>query len=118
VMSDVLAVAGQSHQLQPAAEKLPVSGDVTAPHYLRFVVADEPGIVAKIAGALAAEHINIDSILQHRGHTSEQLPFVVTTEPCLRSTLERAVEVIAGMSFIVQPPLVMQILVVDDPATD
>ncbi len=118
VMSDVLAVAGASRQLRPLAERVAVSGDVTAPHYLRFIVVDEPGIVAAIAGQLAKEHINIDSILQHRGHSNEELPFVVTTEFCLRSTLERAVEVISAMSFIVEPPLVMQILVVDDPATD
>ncbi len=118
VMSDVLAVAGDSRQLQPAAAKVALSGDVMAPHYLRFIVADEPGIVAAIAGALAAEHINIDSILQHRGHASERLPFVVTTEPCLRSTLDRAIEAIAAMSFIVEAPLVMQILVLDDRAND
>ena len=118
VLSDVLAVAGESRQLRPAARKLPVSGDVSAPHYVRFVVADEPGIVAAIAGALAAEHINIDSILQHRGHASDRLPFVVTTEPCLRSTLERAVAAMSAMAFIVEPVLVMQILVADDPATN
>lgn len=118
VLSDVLAAAGESRQLRPAAEKLPVSGDVSAPHYVRFVVADQPGIVAAIAGALAAEHINIDSIVQHRGHASERLPFVVTTEPCLRSTLERAVEAMSAMDFIVEPVLVMEILMVDDPATD
>ena len=118
VLSDVLAVAGDSRQLRPAAQKLPVSGDVLAPHYLRFIVADEPGIVAAIAGALAKERVNIDSILQHRGHSNDRLPFVVTTEPCLPSTLERAVEAMSAMTFIVEPVLVMQILVADDPSTD
>ncbi len=68
-----------------------MSGDVLAPHYLRFVVADRPGIVAAIAGALAKHHVNIDSLLQHRGHEAQRLPFVITTEPCLSSTLEQAV---------------------------
>ena len=118
VMSDVLAVAGESRQLQPAAAKVALSGDVLAPHYLRFIVADEPGIVAAIAGELAKERINIDLILQHRGHASERLPFVVTTEPCLRSTLDRAITAIAAMSFMVEAPLVMQILALDDAAND
>jgi homoserine dehydrogenase len=62
--------------------------------------------------------VNIDSILQHRGHAAERLPFVVTTEPCLSSTLEKAVAEIAGMSFMVEPPLCLQMLVVDDRDTD
>ncbi len=118
VLSDVLAAAEGSFQLRPVAVPLPVSGDVLAPFYLRFIVRDEPGIVAAIAGALAAEHVNIDAVLQHRGHGSDRLPFVITTEPCLRSTLERAVTAMAKMSFMVEPPLLLQILVVDDSALD
>ena len=118
VMSDVLAVAQGSSAVRLPAKKLGVTGDVKAPHYLRFVVADRPGIVAAIAGALAKEQINIDSILQHRGHASDNLPFVVTTEPCLRSTLERAVEAMIAMDFMLLAPLVLEILVEEDPERD
>ena len=118
VMSDVLAVAQGSSAVRLPVKKLAVTGDVDAPHYLRLVVADRPGIVAAIAGALAKEQINIDSILQHRGHASDRLPFVVTTEPCLRSTLERAVAAMASMDFMLEAPLVLEILVEEDPATD
>jgi len=118
VMSDVLAVAQGSSAVRLPAKKVTVSGDVNAPHYLRLVVADRPGIVAAIAGALAKEQINIDSILQHRGHASDHLPFVVTTEPCLRSTLERAVAVMTSMDFMLLAPLVLEILVEEDPDRD
>jgi homoserine dehydrogenase len=114
VMSDVLAVAQGSSAVRLPVEKLTVTGDVTAPHYLRLVVTDRPGIVAAIAGALAKEQINIDSILQHRGHASDRLPFVVTTEPCLRSTLDRAVAAMASMEFMLEAPLVLEILVEED----
>jgi hypothetical protein len=33
---------------------------------------------------------NIDSLLQHPGYPKHRLPFVVTTEPCLTSTIEQA----------------------------
>ena len=118
VVSDVLAVAQGSSAVRLPVEKLAVTGDVTAPHYLRLVVADRPGIVAAIAGALAKEQINIDSILQHRGHASDRLPFVVTTEPCLRSTLDRAVAAMASMDFMLEAPLVLEILVEEDRETD
>ncbi len=118
VMSDVLAVAQGSSAVRLPVKKFAVTGDVDAPYYLRLVVSDRPGIVAAIAGALAKEQINIDSILQHRGHASDRLPFVVTTERCLRSTLERAVAAMASMDFMLEPPLVLEILVEEDPDRD
>ncbi|MEO6922977.1 MAG: homoserine dehydrogenase [Bryocella sp.] len=114
VMSDVLAVAENSAAVRLPAKELEVSGDVTAPHYVRLIVKDKPGIVAAIAGSLAKVGVNIDSILQHRGHAGDRLPFVVTTEPCRHSTLAQAVEEMATMEFMVEAPLVMQMLVVDD----
>jgi homoserine dehydrogenase len=82
------------------------------------VVEDKPGIVAAIAGALAKAGANIDSILQRRGYATDRLPFVVTTEPSLTSVVEEAVAEMAAMEFMLEPPLCMEILVVDDPDTD
>jgi homoserine dehydrogenase len=118
VMSDVLAVAHDSSPVRLPARRLAVSGDVLAPHYLRLIVGDKPGIIAAIAGALAKFGVNIDSILQRRGYATDRLPFVVTTEPCLTSTIGKAVAEMATLDFMLEPPLCMQILVVDDPATD
>jgi homoserine dehydrogenase len=118
VMSDVFAVSAGSGQVRFPAAAIAVNGDVTAPHYLRFVVKDKPGIVAAIAGALAQHEVNIDSLLQHRGHAADKLPFVVTTEPCLRSLLDRAVSEMAAMEFMMEPPVVMQVLTSDDHTTD
>ena len=118
MVSDVLAIAHGSSAVQLPIQELAVTGDVSAPHYLRLVVADRPGIIAAIAGALAKEQINIDSVLQHRGHASDRLPFVVTTEPCLRSTLDRAVAAMGSMDFMLEAPLVLEILVEEDRDTD
>ncbi|MFC6645161.1 homoserine dehydrogenase [Granulicella cerasi] len=118
VTSDVLRIAAGAAAVRFPATASSVDGDVTAPHYIRFVVADQPGIVAAIAGALAKYNVNIDSLLQHRGYAAEKLPFVVTTEPCLRSTLERAVAEIAALEYMLEAPLVLQILTSDDHATD
>lgn len=95
-----------------------VSGDVLAPYYLRFIVRDRPGIVAAIAGKLSEFGINLDSILQHRGYPSDRLPFVVTTEPCLQSTLSRAIESMKPFDFLQEPVLALQVLVADDPDLD
>jgi homoserine dehydrogenase len=118
VMSDVRAIAEGSVQVRLPAKPMRVVGDAVSPHYLRFVVNDEPGIVAAIAGALAKVGANIDSILQHRGHAAERLPFVVTTEPCANSVMDKAMREMSAMRFMVEPVVCMQMLVVDDPETD
>ena len=118
VLTDVLAIAGNSHPVQITATPHTVSGDVFAPHFLRLVVDDKPGIISAISGALAKFGVNIDSIVQRRGYPAHRLPFVVTVEPCLRSTVEAAVAEMSGMDALVEAPLVLEILVVDDPETD
>ncbi len=114
VLSDVLAVAQNARSVSFPAEKRPVTGDSVAPHYLRFIVDDKPGIVSSIAGALADVRANIDSILQRPGYPKDRLAFVVTTEPCLTSTIDKAVTAMGKLDCMLEPPLSLQILVLDD----
>ena len=118
VMSDVRAIAEGSVQVRLPAKKMKVVSDAVAPHYLRFVVSDRPGIVAAIAGELAKVGANIDSILQHRGFGGDRLPFVVTTEPCSSGKLQEAIEAMAKFEFMLEAPLCLRILVVDDKDRD
>jgi len=114
VVSDVLAVAQRSVAVQLPVRRREVTGEFMAPHYLRFVVDDKPGIVHAIAGALAKVGANIDSLLQHPGHPKHRLPFVITTEPCLTSTIEKAVASMAKLDFMLERPLCLQILTIED----
>jgi homoserine dehydrogenase len=118
VVSDILAVAQGSKPVVLPVKKRQVTGDFLARHYLRFVVDDKPGIVSAISGALAKVGANIDSILQRPGYPKHRLPFVVTTEPCLTSTIEKAVASIAKMGCMLERPLSLQILTRDDPQPD
>ena len=65
---------------------------------------------------LPAVGANIDSLLQHPGHPKHRLPFVVTTEPCLTSTIDKAVAAMAKMDCMLVRPLCLQILTIDDKA--
>jgi homoserine dehydrogenase len=116
VVSDLLAVAQGCSSVQLPVRKREVTGDFMAPHYLRFVVDDKPGIVSAIAGALSKVGANIDSILQRRGYPKHRLPFVVTTEPSLTSIIERALNSIARMDCMLEKPLCLQMLEVEDKA--
>lgn len=114
VVSDVLAVAQNCGTVQLPVRRRQVTGEFMAPHYLRFVVDDKPGIVSAISGALSKVGANIDSLLQRRGYPKHRLPFVVTTEPCLTSTIERAVASIARLDCMLERPLCLQMLEVED----
>lgn len=114
VVSDLLAVAQGAKAVELPVRKRQVTGEFLAPHYLRFVVDDKPGIVSSIAGGLAKVGANIDSLLQRPGYPKHKLPFVVTTEPCLTSTIERAMNSIAKLDCMLEKPLTLQILVPED----
>ncbi len=75
--------------------------------YLRLVVRDRPGILARVCGILAKHRINIDSVLQEPAHSKSSLPFVMTLEATREKHVARAVSEIAHLRFLAQPPLVM-----------
>ena len=114
VVSDLLAVAQGCKAVELPVRKRETTGEFLAPHYLRFVVDDKPGIVSAISGALAKVGANIDSLLQKPGFPKHRLPFVVTTEPCLTSTIEKAVASVAKLDCMLEKPLCLQILVAED----
>ncbi len=116
VVSDLLAVSQGCKAVELPVRRREVTGDFLAPHYLRFVVDDKPGIVYGISGALSKVGVNIDSLLQRRGYPKHRLPFVVTTEPCLTSTIERAMASVARMDCMLERPLCLQILEIEDKA--
>jgi homoserine dehydrogenase len=116
VVSDLLAVSQGAKAVELPVRKRQVTGEFLAPHYLRFVVDDKPGIVSSIAGALAKVGANIDSLLQKPGFPKHRLPFVVTTEPCATGVIEKAIGSIAKLDCMLERPLTLQMLVPDDKA--
>lgn len=110
VVSDLLALAHGSRRVEIPSAPAKIAGEFEVPHYIRFLVADKPGIVAQITGALANEQINIRAILQKPGYPANALPFVVTVEPCRSSALRRALESVRKMDWMLVEPLDLQML--------
>jgi homoserine dehydrogenase len=75
--------------------------------YLRLVVRDRPGVLARVCAVLARHHINIDSVLQEPGMPKRHLPFVMTLEPTQEKQVAKAVEEISRLSFLAQKPVLM-----------
>jgi len=112
VVSDVLGIARGA---RPPARPKPtaveqVSSELAAPYYVRFTVADRPGIVAALASVFAAHQINIDAILQEPGFPDAERPFVVSLDAAPAASMRAALEAIADLDFHVVPPLAMPVL--------
>ncbi len=76
------------------------SGAGISRYYLRFTVADRPGVLALIASALGEKNISIASVVQKEGHSSEYCPVVILTHPAEEKNLRDAVGVIEKMDYI------------------
>jgi len=111
VLSDLLAVAREG--ARPAARspwpRVEVSPDFTSAYYVRFTVADRPGIIAALSAVFGRHEINIDAILQQPGFPAGRRPFVVTLDPCSSSAIRQAVNDLSEFDFHGEPPVVLPV---------
>ncbi len=94
-----------AHPLTPCAPAFPA--DSVESFYLRFVVADRPGILADLTAILARHGINVDAVFQAPWKDKAALPFVVTLEPVDEERLGNALSELAALPFHVEPPLAL-----------
>jgi homoserine dehydrogenase len=115
VVSDLISIVrlrqvGGAALQENGIAQMPVSADFCTRHYLRFVVRDEPGIIAALASIFSRLGINIDSVFQKPGYEKSKLPFVITLEPCATSLVKESLKQIAQLDFLVQPCVDLPIL--------
>jgi homoserine dehydrogenase len=114
VVSDIVAIAGHEEGRNGFAQRQEITPTVTANfttrHYVRFKVVDRPGIIAALATIFSDCGINIDSLLQEPGYLKSSLPFVITLEKCEALLIEKALQRISQLDFLVQPPVHLPIL--------
>ena len=127
VVSDILAIVRSARDNSrepgvPTSEMTPttvsaphertvhLSPDFNTRHYLRFTVKDRPGIIAALSTILSTCGINIDSVLQRPGCSKSSLPFLISLEECRASLVEKALQQIGTLDFLVQPCLHLPVL--------
>jgi homoserine dehydrogenase len=112
VVSDLLAIARNEvpFGLRAKVPHADVSPEGTSAYYVRFTVADRPGIIASLASAFARHSINIDAILQEPGFPIGRRPFVVSLEPAPVSSIERALNDLAAFEFHGEAPVALPVL--------
>ncbi len=105
VMGDVLDIAERLEQgVQPkeshlCTDKLPIRKieTLSMKYYIRFSVADQPGVLAKMAGAFAEHDVSIFSTMQRGGKQDGHVDVVYVTHVALESDVRAAIDQIRGM---------------------
>ena len=78
--------------------------EVRTSYYLRLVVADEAGVLAKITGILAQAEISIDAVLQRPGSESKQeTDLIILTHTCLEAHMNAAMASIQALKSVLAP---------------
>jgi homoserine dehydrogenase len=78
--------------------------------YLRFTAADEPGVLARIAGALGDQGVGIESVVQKGGQDSKAaVPIIVLTHRADEAALVRALAQVDELKDVKAPTVVVRI---------
>ncbi len=77
--------------------------------YLRFMVKDEPGVIAAVSETLAGAGVSIESFLQKPVENAAGVPIVLTTHAVAESVLTAAIERIAGLPAVLETPRMLRI---------
>ena len=81
--------------------------DAVSKYYLRLEVEDRPGVLAQIAGALAAAEIGILSVIQPESPVEGPVPLVLTLHDAPFGRMQSAVATLAGLPCVKGEPLLL-----------
>ncbi len=108
VLGDVVSILCGEAPGNEVREELPLVGDVTSSFYLHLEVADEPGVLAKIAQVLGEKEISVKSVVQ-RG-IGDDARLVMVVHECLESKFRAAVEEIGGLPEVRSAPRSIRVI--------
>ena len=81
----------------------------TGPYYVRLTVLDRPGVIADVSAALRDEQVSVEALLQ-RGRSEEgSVPVVLTLHETVEANMQRALDRIAKLDSVVEPPCMIRI---------
>jgi homoserine dehydrogenase len=108
VLGDVVSVLSGDAPVNEAREELPLVADVTSSFYLHLEVADQPGVLARIAQVLGENEISVKSVVQ-RG-IGDDARLVMVVHECLESRFAAAVKEIGGLDEIRSSPRFIRVI--------
>ncbi len=88
------------------------SDNVSGRFYVRFSVADRPGVLAEIATAMRDGGVSIESLIQRGEAPDGGVLLVLITHPCTESAVLKTLGALAGSNSLVGQPMLMPILAI------
>ena len=108
VLGDVVSILAGEAPVPEGRENLEVITDAPSSFYLHLEVADEPGVLARVAEVLGNGGISVKSVVQ-RG-IGDDARLVMVMHECLESRFEAAVEEISQLDFMRSPPRAIRVI--------
>ena len=97
-------VRHKSHRIR----RLRKMGDIETRYYLRFMVTDKPGVLARLAGVLGHHRISIASVHQKERKTARNVPVVMMTHEAKESNVHRALQEIDRLGVVNKPSIAIR----------
>ena len=91
-----------------AIRRLRRMGHIETRYYMRFMVTDKPGVLARIAGVLGRHHISIASVHQKERKAARVVPVVMMTHEVRESNVRRALAEIDRSGFVKQATVALR----------
>jgi homoserine dehydrogenase len=108
VLGDVISAMVPEPPTPPPTHVMPIVQDVVSAFYLHLEVADEPGVLARVAEVLARHDVSVKSVVQ-RG-LGDQARLVMVVHPLLESRFFGAMEEIGALEVLRAPPRAIRVL--------
>ena len=111
VARNVVAGTSQRIPLNVGAHtplKLRRIDDVETRYYLRFLVIDRPGVLARIAGVLGRHQISIASVHQKERRAAKVVPVVMMTHEAREANVRRALQAIDRLGVVKSPTVAIR----------
>jgi homoserine dehydrogenase len=108
VLGDVISAMIPPASTPPTSELLEIVEDVVSAFYLHLEVADEPGVLARVAQVLADDGVSVKSVVQ-KG-LGVQARLVMVLHPVLESRFDTAIEALARLEVLRARPRSIRVL--------
>jgi homoserine dehydrogenase len=102
VLSDVVSILAGDAPVHETRAELPIVADVPSSFYLYLEVADQPGVLARVATVLGDHEVSVKSVVQ-RGF-GDDARLVMVVHECLESRFTAAVEELGELGDLRAPP--------------
>ena len=114
VVSDLVAVASRKSKStflngdNKNGSKSDDSVSKKSSFYLRFILKDKPGVIARLSGKLGSFGISINQMKQ-KPHPKQKATLIMTTHKTLRNHLNKALTDIMKLKICEQRPICIEI---------